>query len=161
MLKYIVCVAAAPILFSTLALAANPHAGGATGQPNCSCQSTPLTSWQCQRGARMRLQSNWQCRDALCRHTAVEFKESQKRLAVRRSLLPADAASEPVRWRRSLPTRGQDCPGKIDAIGLTPEASPSPVAKRWERVAEGRVRALPVYLHSGEEDFCSKMNLTY
>ena len=28
MLKYIVCVAAAPILFSTPALAANPHAGG-------------------------------------------------------------------------------------------------------------------------------------
>src|SRR5437868_14184893 len=61
----------------------------------------------------------------------------------------------------SSPRFAQDCPGKIDAIGLTPEASPSPVAKQWERVAEGRVRALPVCLHSGEEDFCSKINLTY
>jgi hypothetical protein len=41
MLKYIICAAAAPILFSTLAVAANPHTGGATGQPNCSCESTP------------------------------------------------------------------------------------------------------------------------
>jgi hypothetical protein len=41
MLKSIICVAAAPILFSTLAFAANPHTGGTTGQPNCSCESTP------------------------------------------------------------------------------------------------------------------------
>ena len=41
MLKYILCVAAAPILCSTPALADNPHSGGATGQPNCSCESTP------------------------------------------------------------------------------------------------------------------------
>jgi hypothetical protein len=41
MLKYVLCIATAPILCSTLAVAANPHAGGATGQPNCSCESTP------------------------------------------------------------------------------------------------------------------------
>ena len=40
MLK-LACAFAVPLLCTNLAYAANPHTGGSTGQPNCSCESTP------------------------------------------------------------------------------------------------------------------------
>ena len=40
MLKLILAFAL-PVTFASFACAANPHSGGATGQPNCSCESTP------------------------------------------------------------------------------------------------------------------------
>ena len=43
MLKYLTCIIALPLLISTSAMAVNPHTGGSTGQPTCSCQATPST----------------------------------------------------------------------------------------------------------------------
>ena len=41
MLKYFTCVVALPLLITVPALATDPHTGGSTGQPTCSCQTTP------------------------------------------------------------------------------------------------------------------------
>ena len=42
MLKFIYIVTL-PIILSVTAFAADPHVGGATGQPNCNCATTPAT----------------------------------------------------------------------------------------------------------------------
>ena len=41
MLKSLTCALAVSFLCSMPAFAANPHTGGSTGQPNCSCGSNP------------------------------------------------------------------------------------------------------------------------
>ena len=40
MLK-LICAVVLPVALSGFALAANPHTGGTTGQPGCSCESNP------------------------------------------------------------------------------------------------------------------------
>lgn len=41
MLRTLTCAITLSLLMPVSAMAANPHSGGSTGQPGCSCESTP------------------------------------------------------------------------------------------------------------------------
>jgi hypothetical protein len=41
MIRYLMCAIPLALLMPLPAIAADPHTAGSTGQPGCSCQSTP------------------------------------------------------------------------------------------------------------------------